>query len=828
MPKTQYIQQKEKSQPLFIKRGDILSEFFEISDKAREGGMGDVFFCRDRRDNKFYVLKTFRDINSSPDFLQEVKLCLCLPKHPHVVYSRTVVSTEERYYLVMEFVGQQPYSVDESVHGNTLAYVMKNFTLDQKQALIWAIQICDGMIFLGRCGLKVHRDLKPDNILITPDNEIKISDFGLSVLNRKGGTTGYLAPELADNDNNPTVLSDIYAFGIILYQMLNNGQMPLEDQQIQQSFCGDILKKCLSKNPMDRYKDFQELIKALREVMHMCFPQYVFPDKDPLSQVKDILSTFGWIPSGDSLAEAILDKGRENLSSQELLLKGIGFYLIKQYSIGFLCLSRAITKNPDMIEAYKYRYLCASAKQALSLTWPLERWYVYLFTFLFGAILIHVVDILVYYLTGWLRVGPVLNIIWALGLICYLAQYRDYENTHKKWILGYYAIPALMLWVVDKQILIPPFDYIDWIYLSLLVLAFLFVAVLWRRRSSIWSIRKMPVRVIWLIIWLIIKFLIRSLCQMYKYYFQYCFNHDQDKFSCDSKGKSFDISHSLLSSQTAEYERARQKILKNPESYPFDLVLYHNILSLHKQPTLDESLFFQYCEKLEKKTDYHSITLYLTLWEKIKFFHSRQRKSQEYDEWRKIITLFYQLNKHSPLSLTNVVNNSNDEFLHNLKVNWTFVKWLALLGYLKLERKDDEACFLLARCYHELSDYSSAMYYYQQLVDKGDNLNFNIVDKKTARIVEQFNCKFFDENRILYMETSKSIDIYFYLGICQRRCGKNKEAFLNFTRAIALEPVQENKKIIHVFRRVTVPWWKIYRGWLKDTWSYFDCHFTLH
>ena len=818
MPKTQYIQQKEKSQPLFMKRGDILSEFFEISDKAREGGMGDVFFCRDRRDNKFYVLKTFRDIDSSPDFLKEVKLCLCLPKHPHVVYSRTVVSTEKRYYLVMEFVGKQPYSVDESVHGNTLSYVMKNFVLDQKQALVWAIQICEGMDFLRRCGLEVHKDLKPDNILITPDNEIKISDFGLSALNKKGGTAGYLAPELLEKDNKPTVQSDIYAFGVILYQMLNKGEIPLEDNQIQRSFCSDILQKCLSKNPRDRYEDFQELIKVLRGVMHRYFPEYVFSDKYQLPQVKDVFSTIYRIPSEDSLIEAIfMFKGQENLSSQELLLRGIGFYLIKQYSAGFVFLSRAITKNPNIIEAYKYRYLCASAKQALSLTWPLERWFIYLITFLFGTTLVHVVDILVYYLTGWLRVGPVLNIIWALGLICYLAQYRDYENTHQKWILGYYAIPALMLWIGYKQILVPPLDYAECIYLALLVLAFLFIAIQYR----IW---RMSVRAIGRFI----LFLGFFVYQIYKYGFQYCFNHDRDKFLCDTKGNSLDISNNLSFYQTAEYERTCQELLKNPESYPLDLVLYHNILSSQKQPTLDESRFFQSCEELEKKLDYKSITLYLTLWEKIKFFHSRHRESQEYDEWRKIITLFQQLNKHSQLYLTNAVNNPNNEFLHNLKVNWTFVKWLVLLGYLKLEKKGDEVCFLLARCYEELSDYSSAMYYYQLLVDKGDNLDFNTVDKETDRIIEQFNHKFFDENKILYMGASKSIDIYFYLGLCQRRCGKNKEAFLNFTRAIALEPAQENKKIIHVFRRATAPWWKIYRGWLRDTWSYFEWHFTLH
>ena len=164
MPKTQYIQQKENAQRLFMKRGDILSEFFEISDKARDGGMGDVFFCRDKRDNKFYVLKTFNDIALSDQFKEEVLFSLSIPKHPNIVYSRTVVTDESNYYLVMDFIGKQPYSLNEEVQGSTLAQVIYHYSLENKQALIWGIQICQGMEFLHECGLRSHKDLKPENI----------------------------------------------------------------------------------------------------------------------------------------------------------------------------------------------------------------------------------------------------------------------------------------------------------------------------------------------------------------------------------------------------------------------------------------------------------------------------------------------------------------------------------------------------------------------------------------------------------------------------------------------------------------------------------------
>ena len=123
MPKTQYIQQKEKFQRLFMKRGDILSEFFEISDKARDGGMGDVFFCRDKRNNKFYVLKTFRKIQESKDncnlknFDKEALASLQMPRLPYVVYTKTLIADGLRQYLVMDFIGEPPRNLNEIVQG---------------------------------------------------------------------------------------------------------------------------------------------------------------------------------------------------------------------------------------------------------------------------------------------------------------------------------------------------------------------------------------------------------------------------------------------------------------------------------------------------------------------------------------------------------------------------------------------------------------------------------------------------------------------------------------------------------------------------------------
>lgn len=188
MAKTQYIHNDNNTGACSIGKGEMISEFFEISDKACEGGMGEVFFCRDKRDNKFYVLKTFKKYDDEEKFRKEAFLCLSLPSHPYVTYTRTIINDGDTYYSLMDYVGKQPYSLEDSVKGETLESAMK--IVDKQQALIWASQICKGMTFLNDYGIKVHRDIKPSNILISPDNNIKITDFGLSSIENKGGTPG--------------------------------------------------------------------------------------------------------------------------------------------------------------------------------------------------------------------------------------------------------------------------------------------------------------------------------------------------------------------------------------------------------------------------------------------------------------------------------------------------------------------------------------------------------------------------------------------------------------------------------------------------------------
>lgn len=348
MPKTQYIQQKENSQRLFMKRGDILSEFFEISDKARDGGMGDVFFCRDKRNNKFYVLKTFRKIQESKDncnlknFDKEALASLQMPHLPYVVYTKTLIADGLRQYLVMDFIGEPPRNLNEIVQGKTLARVLESTKIEYKQSLIWAIEFCRGMHNLHKYGIAVHKDIKLDNILLASDNSIRITDFGLSVLDKKGGTKGYLPPEYSES-SELTEQSDIYSFGIVLYQLFfNTCSVKIDKERVEKN---RLLQKCLKTNPRERYQHFSDLEKDLQKELKQKFP------KCQLEVIAHLTTT-----------------------AEDYFFKGLGLYVLgfrqdkepQLLQTAEKLLSKSIRLNVHNAAAYYYRSLVLSEMYPVS------------------------------------------------------------------------------------------------------------------------------------------------------------------------------------------------------------------------------------------------------------------------------------------------------------------------------------------------------------------------------------------------------------------------------------------------------------------------------
>ncbi|MBF0591630.1 MAG: tetratricopeptide repeat protein [Nitrospirae bacterium] len=177
---------------------------------------------------------------------------------------------------------------------NTLTQYL-NGPISLRQALTWSIQFCYAMEYAVSRGVTPHRDIKPDNIMITSDKTLKVADFGLAGLLQgvnftkdfnakeevRAGTVLYMAPE--QFDGKADVRSDIYSFAIVMYQMVSGGRLPFDlPMQIRfsewkgfherykirgiDSELFPIITKCLEKSPNSRYRGFNELRMELESL----------------------------------------------------------------------------------------------------------------------------------------------------------------------------------------------------------------------------------------------------------------------------------------------------------------------------------------------------------------------------------------------------------------------------------------------------------------------------------------------------------------------------------------------------------------------------------
>jgi serine/threonine protein kinase/Tol biopolymer transport system component len=255
---------------------------YEILEKLGEGGMGVVYKAHDTKLDRFVALKFLPPhIAASNDdkarFLQEARALASLA-HPNICTIYSVEEEEGKAFIVIEYVD-----------GKTLKEM--SGTMPLKRAIDIATQIADGLAAAHEKGI-VHRDIKPDNIMIRKDGRVQIMDFGLaklrgvSRLTREGstvGTAGYMSPEQIqghDTDHR----TDIFSLGVVLYELfagespfkgvhetaityeiVNVDPAPLSaikpeiDPQLDA-----IVLECLEKEPSERYQSVAEVAKELR------------------------------------------------------------------------------------------------------------------------------------------------------------------------------------------------------------------------------------------------------------------------------------------------------------------------------------------------------------------------------------------------------------------------------------------------------------------------------------------------------------------------------------------------------------------------------------
>jgi serine/threonine protein kinase len=238
-------------------------------DKARDNVIG-----------RTVALKTFIhtfDEDLEEQFLREAQLVGQL-SHPAVVQLYDVgIDQEGIPFLVMEYVA-----------GQTLEQQLESSAPTVQRACAWAADLANALALAHRAGI-IHGDVKPGNILITPDNKVKLGDFGIARLTTQHsasgqlrGTPAYLAPEQIQNEFQDQ-RSDQFSFGVVFYQMLT-GIRPfagktlgavcaqiLNDEPVAPSHhnpavppaLDQVVARCLAKNPNDRFASCEDLAKSL-------------------------------------------------------------------------------------------------------------------------------------------------------------------------------------------------------------------------------------------------------------------------------------------------------------------------------------------------------------------------------------------------------------------------------------------------------------------------------------------------------------------------------------------------------------------------------------
>lgn len=266
----------------------IIAERYELLELIGQGGMADVYLAKDIILNRTIAIKILRtSLAKDPiyvtRFQREASAAATL-SHKNIVEIYDVGEDEDKYYIVMEYVP-----------GRTLKeLILKRGAVHVVEAIDIMKQVVSGIAKAHQLGI-IHRDLKPQNILVTDSGVAKIADFGIASMQSLAqvtqtdvimGSLHYLAPELARGEK-ATVQSDIYALGIVFYELLRgevpfNGESPVnialkhmqEDLPSLLEFNPSILQsveniviKATAKNLNDRYHNVTEMLEDLNTCM---------------------------------------------------------------------------------------------------------------------------------------------------------------------------------------------------------------------------------------------------------------------------------------------------------------------------------------------------------------------------------------------------------------------------------------------------------------------------------------------------------------------------------------------------------------------------------
>lgn len=339
--------------------GDLIQGRWEVH-RMMQGGMGAVYIVYDRQWKDAFAAKTFQDEvftrnpNTKARFEKEASAWINLDLHPNITEARLLHVIDGKPFLFLEYVSG----------GDLSRWIgTPRLTNNPARVLRFSIQFCDGMRHVISKGLTAHRDIKPQNCLVTEGGILKVTDFGLAkVLNdtpdlngsdsspdslsvglsqtgTAAGTCTHMSPEQFQDSKHVDVRADIYSFGVMLFQMIS-GELPFVGRNFREYAAmhmkssppvdriadrriRTVIEKCLRKKLQDRYPNFDELRHELAVAYKA---ETGFPAPDPAT--------------GDEL------------TASHLVNKGNGLSVLGRAEDSLACFNKAISLNPSLAEAW--------------------------------------------------------------------------------------------------------------------------------------------------------------------------------------------------------------------------------------------------------------------------------------------------------------------------------------------------------------------------------------------------------------------------------------------------------------------------------------------
>lgn len=301
---------------MMLRPGMYLQDRYEILEQIGSGGMSEVYRAKCHKLNRLVAIKVLKEeFSSDAGFVKKFKMeaqAAAGLSHPNIVSVYDVVDEGSIHYIVMELI-----------EGITLkSYITKKGRLGSKEAIGIALQVAQGIAAAHDQHI-VHRDIKPQNMIISRDGKVKVADFGIAraVTTQTIGATAvgsvhYISPEQARGGFSDS-RTDIYSLGITMYEMVT-GTVPFDGDNtvsialahLEQPITPPsrlnpevpvslerIIMKCTQKKPEKRYADVYELISDLRHAL-------VDPDDDFVAQEPEVdTSSPTMVISGDGLSQ---------------------------------------------------------------------------------------------------------------------------------------------------------------------------------------------------------------------------------------------------------------------------------------------------------------------------------------------------------------------------------------------------------------------------------------------------------------------------------------------------------------------------------------------